>query len=213
MKRRAAIIGLAFLFALSGSDAFRADMGDRSAGVTPDGGVAPSRLGLHPPFRPRPSAPTGDSSRPGESPTTYDEPERAKAVTPAVAGKGLETSPGRITPSPSPIGKRPAATTKPDTASTLSGIASFMAPGYGARYLALPGGPGQRVTICGPAACVTRISTDAGPDKAMQRAGRIADLSFHDFAAVCGCDPWVVDSSEWRYRDETNDSRRSDALA
>ena len=67
-----------------------------------------------------------------------------------------------------------------------------MAPGYGARYLALPGGPGQWVTICGPAACVVRISTDAGPDKAMQRAGRIADLSFHDFAAVCGCDPWVV---------------------
>jgi len=165
-RRTVAIIGIAFLFALSGSDAFRADMGDRSAGVTPDRGVAPSRLGLHPPFRPRPSAPTGDSSRPGESPTTYDEPERAKAVTPAVAGQGLESSPGRITPSPSPIGKRPAATTKPDTASTLSGIASWFrspinvsaaGPQLRERY---PNWRGMTIKVCRGDACVETVLGD-----------------------------------------------------
>lgn len=168
MKRKGAvaIIGFAFLFALSGSDAFRADMGDRSAGVTPDDGVAPSRLGLHPPFRPRPSAPTGDSSRPGESPTTYDEPERAKAVTPAVAGQDSEPSPGRITPSPSPIGKRPAATTKPDTALPLSGIASWFrspinvsaaGPQLRERY---PDWRGMRVTVCLNDACIETVLGD-----------------------------------------------------
>jgi len=75
---------------------------------------------------------------------------------------------------------------------TRTGTASFVGPSYGSRYLALPGGPGIRVTICGPAACVTRVSTDAGPDLAMQRAGRIADLSYADFATVCGCRPNVV---------------------
>ena len=105
---------------------------------------------------------------------------------------------GRITPSPSPTRTRPAATTKPRTAqrrepgAILRGVASFMAPAYGAGYLALPAGPGHRVTICGPAACVTRTSNDAGPDLAMQRRGRVADLSFRDFATVCGCNPWVV---------------------
>lgn len=74
----------------------------------------------------------------------------------------------------------------------IVGTASFMAPKYGPDYLALPDGPGHRVTICGPAACITRTSTDAGPDKAMQRAGRVADLSFRDFGIVCGCDPWTV---------------------
>ena len=75
--------------------------------------------------------------------------------------------------------------------SGVHGTASFVAPSYGAHYLALPEGPGHTVTICA-AHCVTRTSTDAGPDKAMQRAGRIADLSFRDFATVCRCDPNVV---------------------
>ena len=87
---------------------------------------------------------------------------------------------------------RAASSEAPRSRIPLRGVASFMAPGYGARYLALPGGPGITVRICGPAACVVRTSTDAGPDLAMQRAGRVADLSFADFALVCGCDPWVV---------------------
>jgi hypothetical protein len=70
-----------------------------------------------------------------------------------------------------------------------SGSASTYGPGY-AGYLALPEGPGHRVTICGPGGCITRTSNDAGPNKAMQRQGRIADLNVADFEAVCGC-PWT----------------------
>lgn len=95
-------------------------------------------------------------------------------------------------PPPSATGMRPAPTGEPRTAASLRGIASFVGPGYGARYLALPSGRGHTVRICGPAACVVRTSTDSGPDLAMQRAGRVADLSFHDFGVVCGCDPWVL---------------------
>ena len=169
MKRKGAvgIIGVAFLFALSGSDALRVGQGDRSAGEMPDGGVAPSRLGLHPPFRPRPSVSPGESSRPGDSPTTYDEPERAKAVTPAVAGKGFRgSSPSRITPSPSPTGKRPAATTKPDTALPLSGIASWFrspinvsaaGPQLRERY---PNWRGMTVTVCRGDTCVDTVLGD-----------------------------------------------------
>ena len=77
---------------------------------------------------------------------------------------------------------------------SIAGIASFVGPSYGPRYLALPGGRGITVRICGASACIVRVSTDAGPDRAMQRApyGRVADLSFADFALVCDCDPWVV---------------------
>ena len=104
---------------------------------------------------------------------------------------GLRTgAPGA--PPPSATGMRPAPTGEPRTAASLRGIASFVGPGYGARYLALPSGRGHTVRICGPAACVVRTSTDSGPDLAMQRAGRVADLSFHDFGVVCGCDPWVL---------------------
>ena len=69
------------------------------------------------------------------------------------------------------------------------GIASYMAPSYGRRYLALPGGPGIRVRICGAAGCVVRVSTDAGPDREMQRAGRVVDLSWWDWQAVSGLSP------------------------
>ncbi len=68
------------------------------------------------------------------------------------------------------------------------GIASYVAPRYGRWYLALPGGPDIHVRICG-AGCIERVSTDAGPDRAMQRAGRIADLSWWDWQTVCGLDP------------------------
>lgn len=74
-----------------------------------------------------------------------------------------------------------------------SGDASYVAPGYGSGYLALPdhrwGRPGIRVRICGPATCSVRTSTDSGPDLPMQRAGRIADLSYVLFGSLCGCDP------------------------
>lgn len=86
----------------------------------------------------------------------------------------------------------PSPAAAPDPSPATSGLASFVAPAFGSRYLALPAGRGIRVTICGPAGCVTRTSTDAGPDRAMQRAGRIADLSWADFRRICGCDPYLA---------------------
>lgn len=101
------------------------------------------------------------------------------------------TSPGP-TGVPSPSGPE---RSQPTADSAPAGIASFMAPSYGDAYLALPAGPGHRVRICSsglPDRCIERTSTDSGPDLAMQRDGRIADLSFADFKRVCRCDPWVV---------------------
>ena len=92
-----------------------------------------------------------------------------------------------------------------------SGIVAYAAPALGDRYLALPGGPGSLVRICTngsaniprniPARCLERTSTDAGPTLSMQRAGRIADVSFADFAWLCRCDPpdvgLLVATIEW----------------
>jgi hypothetical protein len=78
-----------------------------------------------------------------------------------------------------------------DTSPGITGTASFVSASYGPRYLALPGGPGIRVMICGRGGCVTRTSTDAGPSLFRQRQGRIADLSHADFFAVCGCPSWA----------------------
>lgn len=69
---------------------------------------------------------------------------------------------------------------------TASGIASHMGAGFPAGYLALPIGPGYFVRICGAGGCVEMRSTDAGPDLAMQREGRVADLSVAVFVKVCG---------------------------
>ena len=65
------------------------------------------------------------------------------------------------------------------------GRASWMPERFGARYLALPGGPGFRVVICG-ARCLTMTSTDAGPSKAMQRMGRVADIGVRSWEYICG---------------------------
>lgn len=151
-----------------------------------DGGVAPSRLGLHPPFRPRPSVPVGESPRPGGSPTTYDEPERAKAVTPAVAGTGfVGSSLRRVTPSPSPIGKRPAASVEPRTASPLRGIASWFrspinvsaaGPQLRERY---PNWRGMKVSVCLNGECVVTVLGDW-----CQCPGRLVDLDDGVFAGL-----------------------------
>jgi hypothetical protein len=102
-----------------------------------------------------------------------------------------------LLPSPT-TGTRPASVKAPPdlrtppASSIVKGKASFVGPSYGSRYLALPEGPGVTVTICHASRCVTRRSTDAGPDRAMQRAGRVADLSWADFRRLCLCDPYVV---------------------
>lgn len=59
-----------------------------------------------------------------------------------------------------------------------------MAP-VGPRYAAIPWGPGIRVRICA-ARCVTVVSADTGPSLAMQRAGRVADVSVELFERICG---------------------------
>jgi hypothetical protein len=68
----------------------------------------------------------------------------------------------------------------------IRGTASYMGPAFPASYLALPRGPGITVRICGAGGCVTMRSTDAGPDLAMQRLGRVADLSNWAWLRVCG---------------------------
>ncbi len=60
-----------------------------------------------------------------------------------------------------------------------------MGTSQGPGYLAIPKGPGWIVRLCGPGGCITRVSTDAGPDRAMQRAGRIADLYVGDWTKIC----------------------------
>ena len=67
----------------------------------------------------------------------------------------------------------------------VSGVASWMPERFGDDYLALPDGPGHTVTICA-ARCKTMTSTDAGPDKAMQRRGRVADIGVKAWEYICG---------------------------
>jgi hypothetical protein len=67
----------------------------------------------------------------------------------------------------------------------IRGIASHYGRRYGPQWLALPEGPGIRVQVCA-VGCIKRVSNDAGPDLAMQRKGRVVDLSWHDFQIVCG---------------------------
>jgi hypothetical protein len=57
---------------------------------------------------------------------------------------------------------------------------------YGRDYLALPDGAGLRVTICGAGGCWTAVSMDAGPDRAMQRLNRIADIAVGRWESICG---------------------------
>lgn len=68
---------------------------------------------------------------------------------------------------------------------TYEGTLSYVGARFGSRYLALPEKVGTRARICGPSACISRVSTDFGPDQRVH-PDRIADLSAHDFLLVCG---------------------------
>ncbi len=80
-----------------------------------------------------------------------------------------------------------AASLTPQVHQGREGLVTHMGAGYPAEYLAVPLGPGVRVTICGPRTCLTLTSTDAGPNRASLRAGRIADVSIPLFRRLCGC--------------------------
>ena len=56
---------------------------------------------------------------------------------------------------------------------------------HGSNYLAVPWGRGVWVRICA-ATCVVMRSTDACPDLAMQRGGRIADLAIGQWLKISG---------------------------
>jgi hypothetical protein len=53
-------------------------------------------------------------------------------------------------------------------------------------YLAIPLGPGVRVEVC-IERCEVLTSTDAGPDRSMLLAGRIADVDAATFEYLCRC--------------------------
>lgn len=131
-------------------------------------------------------SPTPRSAQQG-APVAVDVPARIPAGRSREPLGNLSTA---AAPS-SPVADRstPPATQLSDGGGIAGGLASYVRASLGSRYLALPAGPGVRVRICGPVACVTRISTDAGPSLSMQRHGRIADLSRMDFARICGCRP------------------------
>jgi len=113
----------------------------------------------------------------------------------------LELKPLEAVPTPKPKAtEKPKATRKPklNIYKIRYGTASTYGPGY-AGYLALPEGRGIRVEVCGPAGCILRTSNDAGPNRAMQRKGRIVDLNVRDFEIVCGCS-WTSGLTEVRVR-------------
>lgn len=67
-----------------------------------------------------------------------------------------------------------------------TGVIAYADESHGPGYLAIPIGPGHLVTICGPAACWTTISTDAGPNHERLVAGRIADVAVGQWERICG---------------------------
>ena len=119
---------------------------------------------------PMPSAAPRASYAPTERPAATSRPT-APPPTPRPTAK----------PTPKPRQVAPRASGR-----VVSGVASRMGPAFPSSYLALPRGAGITVRICGAGGCVTMRSTDAGPDLAMQRAGRVADLSDAVWQAVCG---------------------------
>lgn len=71
----------------------------------------------------------------------------------------------------------------------VSGLASTYGDGWDG-WIALPEGKGVAVRVCGSGGCANVTSTDAGPDLAMQRRGRIVDLDVPTFELVCGTSDW-----------------------
>ena len=124
-------------------------------------------------------------------------PERAAYIgyrTSAPVGRGVQATADALWPVEAPnlagtlVGPRTAPSTSRHP--TLTGIASTYGPGWKG-WIAWPRGPGWRLRVCGPGGCVVVVTTDSGPDLAMQRAGRIVDLDVTTFERVAGAS-WTV---------------------
>lgn len=133
----------------------------------------------------------GDVSRPSPSSPSVQTSIGAPAVaSPEPTGPPASPTP-RITPPGCGCTPRPERTPRPTVgigSSLEEGTASYVRDSLGRYYLALPVGPGHRVQICGAGGCVTRTSSDKGPDQRVFPE-RIADLSRIDFEDVCGLSP------------------------
>ena len=79
----------------------------------------------------------------------------------------------------------PGTTAPPLDAWTRSGVIAYADESHGPAYLAVPWGPGHLVEVAGPGGTITLVSTDAGPDLAMQRAGRVGDLAVGLWETIC----------------------------
>jgi hypothetical protein len=64
----------------------------------------------------------------------------------------------------------------------FTGIASHYSAAYSEAWVAIPQGPGWRIRVCGPGSCRELVTTDKGPTI----PGRIVDLPYHAFEAICG---------------------------
>lgn len=139
--------------------------------------------GLPGPAGTRSGAPSLNSGVP-PSPSSSRSPDAAGSTrAPATASVKAPTP----TRSSSPA-KRPRLTAGP----TRSGLASTYGSGWSEWWVALPDGPGWRFRVCGPGGCRELVSHDAGPDRQMQREGRIVDLPVGAFEDVCGVSDWRV---------------------
>lgn len=125
---------------------------------------------------PRP-APDSDQGRLG-APLGTSRTNPMSLIPTSVVGQPVAETFGPTTPAPL-------------DAVTRQGIGTHMgdSPAAGPLYLALPMGPGYRVRICGVSACLSVTSTDAGPEKWLQKPPHniIADLSTELFERLCGC--------------------------
>lgn len=123
--------------------------------------------------------------------TSRGEPVLHPALPEAPAASGKQPS-GQVAGSPGGVSFRPAvATLRPPATPSLQlvtrqGDLAWADESHGPGYLAIPIGPGYRVRVCGPAACVVMRSTDAGPNHERLEAGRIADVAVGTWERICG---------------------------
>lgn len=157
--------------------------------TSPDRGNAGARSGA--PLDTGVPPPTSSSERPEAAGSTR---------LPATARTAFPTQ--RPSPAPTPRAARmsesrkPSATVAPLTCGRTcivrTGLASTYGEGWSEWWVALPEGPGWRFRVCGAGGCRTLVSHDAGPDRQMQREGRIVDLPVGAFEFVCGVSTWRV---------------------